>query len=96
LTVDPSTVHGCGMLQRTKNQTTVKVCPYVPRRVRDTAERLAKRAMSKTKKPVFSTPFIADWATAAHDIFAAQTDAEAIAIVERLRGKPLVLPTVAM
>jgi HD superfamily phosphohydrolase YqeK len=88
------TVHGCGMRQVTKNQTTVKVCPYVPRRVRDTAERLAKRAMSKTKKPVFSTPYIANWATAAHDIFAAQTDDEALAIFNELRGKPLTLPVV--
>jgi hypothetical protein len=79
------------MQQRTKKQTTVKVCPYVPRRVRDTAERLAKREMSKTKKPVFASPFIADWATAGHDIVAAETDVEVLAIVERLRGKPLAL-----
>lgn len=77
------------MQQRTKNQTTVKVCPYVPKRVRDTAERLAKRKMSKTKEPVFSTPFIANWATVGHDIANAETDHEALAHVERLRGKPI-------
>jgi HD superfamily phosphohydrolase YqeK len=80
------------MQQRHKKDKTVKVCPYVPVRVRQTAERMAKRVMVKTKEPAFATPFIATWATLGHDIAVAADDAQVLRLVEQLRGKPLVLP----
>jgi hypothetical protein len=81
------------MQQRHKTDVNVKVCPYVPRRVRDTAEKKAGK-VRKSGKNAFAVSFIATWTTAGHDIATAETDAEALAIVEQLRGNPIVMPAV--
>ncbi len=76
------------MQQRHKTDPNVKVCPYVPRRVRDTAEKQAGK-IRKTGKNAYAVSFIAEWTTAGHDIATAKTPADALAAAEKLYGKPL-------
>lgn len=82
------------MEQRSTTKGTVKVTHWVRRDIREAAERKAKAAMKKTGKPVYAQRFLSEYTSAAKDIEFAQSDEEVVAIVERLRGKPLSLPVV--
>ncbi len=77
--------------------TRVKVWPTVPIKVREAAEKTAGKNLTQGRPgdPKKVNDVLAGWLVDVVALRSAKTELDALTAAERLRGKPLVLPTVA-
>jgi hypothetical protein len=81
------------MQQRSPRQTHVRIAAFVRIKTREAAAKVAG-GRTAAGKDTTVPKVLGEWSDGVAELRAAKTDADVLAIVERLRGKPLALPVV--